>query len=139
MFEPTPLPHGLEIRMNSELENVDHAMTALRALLEQSEAGQHFFPLSLLAREALNNAMIHGNGLDPEKEVLFRVSLRSQGFRLEVTDQGPGFDWRKRLGSRSDIMQESGRGHEIFHFYASAVSYNEPGTHIILDYIGEHA
>lgn len=139
MFVTTHLPHGFEIRMNSLLDNVDRGIAVLSAFLERNDADRHLFPLSLLAREALNNAIIHGNGQDAEKLVLFRVSLCGQGFRLEVADQGPGFDWRQRLDARSDVMQESGRGHEIFRLYASAVRYNESGTHLILDYAGDPA
>lgn len=139
MFVTTHLPHGFEIRMSSVLENVDRGIAVLSAFLEKNDASHHLFPLSLLAREALNNAIIHGNGQDAEKLVLFRVSLVEPGFRLEVADQGPGFDWRKRLDARSDVIQESGRGHEIFRFYASAVRYNERGTHLTLDYTGDPA
>lgn len=137
MFATTHHPQGFEILMSSNLENVDRGIAVLRAFLEKNDADRHLFPLSLLAREALNNAMIHGNDLDCEKQVMFRVVRRDQGFRLEVIDQGSGFDWRKRLHAQSDITQESGRGHEIFRFYASKVRYDERGTHLTLDYTGD--
>ncbi|NCD24842.1 MAG: ATP-binding protein [Deltaproteobacteria bacterium] len=139
MFVTTHLPRGFEVRMNSTLENVDRAIAVLRTFLEKNAADRHLFPLSLLAREALNNAVIHGNGLNAEKLVLFRVSRRGQDFRLEIADQGPGFDWRAHLGARSDISRENGRGHEIFRIYASAIGYNEHGTRVTLDYAGEQA
>lgn len=137
MFSETPLAHGFEIHMTSELKNVDRSITVLRKFLKRNHADQHLFPLSLLTREALNNAMIHGNGLDPAKLVAFRILMLGGGFRLEVNDEGMGFDWRKHIDTRSRVTQESGRGHEIYHVYASQVRYNEPGTQLILDYSGD--
>ncbi len=136
MFNLTPLAQGFALEMDSRLENVDRCVERIRLFLEERNGESHLFPLSLLAREALNNAMIHGNRLAPGKTVRFRLLEREGGFDLEIEDDGPGFDWRRRLQASSRADDVSGRGHEIFRNYAQAVRYNHEGNAMTLEYRG---
>ena len=136
MFNLTPLAQGFALEMDTRLENVDRCVERIRTFLEERNESSHLFSLSLLAREALNNAMIHGNRLDPLKTVRFRLLTRAGGFDLEIEDDGPGFDWQKRIQARSGAEEVSGRGHEIFCNYAKAVRYNPEGNSMTLEYRG---
>lgn len=136
MFTLTPLSQGFALEMDTRLENVDRCVDRIRLFLEERNGQEHLFPLSLLAREALNNAMIHGNRLAPEKKVRFTLLTREGGFDLEIEDSGPGFDWQERMQARSLAEDESGRGHEIFRNYARTVHYNPKGNAITLEYRG---
>jgi serine/threonine-protein kinase RsbW len=137
MFDMTPFHDGFDLEMDTDLLNVDRCVDRIREFLEKRKAQDHFFALSLLTREALNNAMIHGNGQDPAKRVRFRLRALQDGFDLEVGDEGPGFDWRSRVMASSDVEDVRGRGHEIYRNYASAVRYNERGNVVTLEYRGE--
>ena len=137
MLDCTPLHHGFALEMDTALSNVDLCVEHIRLFLEERGEQGHLFAISLLAREALNNAMIHGNRLDPAKRVYFRFTARDGGDDLDVEDQGPGFDWRERLQASSDIDDVRGRGHEIYRNYARAVSYNDRGNALKLEYRGE--
>jgi serine/threonine-protein kinase RsbW len=134
VFEFTPLDQGFALRMNSDLHNVDRCINRIRIFLDERDGAEHLFPLSLLAREALNNAMIHGNGLDAAKTVFFRLLVREGGFDLDVEDQGPGFAWKEKLQAVSDVTVERGRGHEIYRNFARAVRYNATGNALTLEY-----
>lgn len=136
MFELTPLDQGFALEMDTTLENVDRCVDQIRIFLEERNASEHLFPLSLLAREALNNAMIHGNNLDRTKTVLFRLLARADGFDLQVMDEGPGFAWDRHMQARSQADDVSGRGHEIFRNYAKAARYNTKGNALTLEYRG---
>lgn len=136
MFELTRLDEGFALEMDTVLENVDRCVDRIRIFLEERNATGHLFPLSLLAREALNNAMIHGNRLDRTKTVLFRLLARADGFDLQIMDQGPGFAWDRHMQSHSQADDVSGRGHEIFRNYAKAVRYNTKGNALTLEYRG---
>ena len=136
MFELTPLDQGFALKMDTRLENVDRCVDLIRVFLEERGQDRHLFSLSLLAREALNNAMIHGNRLDPGNTVRLRLLTREGGYDLEITDDGPGFDWQGRMQARSQAEDLSGRGHEIFHNYALAVRYNPEGNALTLEYRG---
>lgn len=134
MFEFTPLDQGFALRMNSDLHNVDRSISRIRIFLEERDGAEHLFPLSLLAREALNNAMIHGNRLDAAKTVHFKLLAREGGFDLDVEDQGQGFAWQEKLHAVSDVTADHGRGHEIYRNFARAVRYNATGNALTLEY-----
>ena len=136
MFKLTPLAQGFTLEMKTSLKNVDRSVEQIRIFLEERNGSEHLFPLSLLAREALNNAMIHGNRLDPTKTVLFRLLTREGGFDLQITDEGQGFAWDRHLQASSQADDVSGRGHEIFRNYAHAVRYNDKGNALTLEYRG---
>ncbi len=137
MFDMTPLPDGFTVEMGTNLDNVDRCVELMRAFLEKRGAQEHLFAISLLMREALNNAMIHGNRLDAAKRVRLRFLMREGRFDLEVEDQGPGFAWQNHVQSRSGVDDVRGRGHEIYRNYASAIRYNERGNILTLEYRGE--
>jgi len=136
MFEFTPLEQGFALEMDSRLENVDRCVERIRLFLENKDEGQHLFSLSLLAREALNNAMVHGNRMAPGTAVRFRLLAREGGFDLEIEDDGPGFDWQGRMQAFSRAEDVSGRGHEIFRNYAQGIRYNTTGNALTLEYRG---
>lgn len=43
--------------------------------------------------EATNNAIIHGNKSDPNKQVKLEIVKTDQDLVIRVADQGPGFDY----------------------------------------------
>jgi serine/threonine-protein kinase RsbW len=50
----------------------------------------HFLGVAL--REALTNAIRHGNGADPERPVQIRITLGDGCLSVTVRDWGPGFE-----------------------------------------------
>ena len=49
--------------------------------------------IELALQEALNNAVVHGNGLDPGKQIRIHCRCeREEGVSLIVADEGQGFD-----------------------------------------------
>jgi serine/threonine-protein kinase RsbW len=104
MFDMTPLPDGFTVEMATDLDNVDRCVELMRAFLEERGAQEHLFAISLLTREAVNNAMIHGNRMDAGKRVRLRFLVREEGFDLEVEDQGPGFAWQNHVSPEAVSM-----------------------------------
>ena len=137
MLDFTPLHHGFALEMATDLSNVDLCVEHIRLFLEERGEQGHLFAVSLLAREALNNAMIHGNRLEPSRRVFFRLTAMDGGCDLEVEDQGPGFDWRSRLQASSGVEDVRGRGHEIYRNFARSVRYNDRGNALRLEYRGD--
>lgn len=63
--------------------------------------------------EALSNAILRGNGDDPEKHVHVRAEVDKQRLVLEVADEGAGFDLNSSLvdpTTPENIDREDGRG-----------------------------
>src|SRR5581483_10090310 len=48
--------------------------------------------LFLAPKEALINALKHGNGLDPKKKVRFLRRITPEDMQFQIIDEGPGFN-----------------------------------------------
>lgn len=116
----------------SRMPDVDSLCLKIRDLFLANDLGELCFHVELLARESLNNAVIHGNRHDADKSVRLSLSVGSVWIRLKVCDEGAGFDWRKVSQNRSDSTKSSGRGLELYALYASRVRFNQRGNQITL-------
>jgi anti-sigma regulatory factor (Ser/Thr protein kinase) len=104
------------------------------------------FALNLLLYEALTNAVIHGCELSPsamiECHLYFKDGPHSPEAVIQVTDPGPGFNWKRVLDRESTSIQrqpevenslaESGRGLVIYLKYTTSFEFNETGNQITL-------
>ena len=81
----------------SEVKAISPLVERLMRLIERSHcAAGDEDAVQLALREALNNAVVHGNRLDARKLVHVRVHCRvGKGISLIVSDQGQGFDAAK--------------------------------------------
>ena len=116
------------------LEGVEAFCLDLRAhMAEFCPAGSpDAFAVEILAREAATNAVIHGSGRDPALSVRCSLQTGRSRLRLRVSDQGPGFDWRLRSQTGSDVEVAGGRGLELYRAYAHHVIFNARGNSILL-------
>lgn len=110
------------------LDDVCEAMTALQF------PERDLFAVRLSLEEALVNALKHGNGSDPTKEVAFRYLVMREGVAAEVEDQGGGFDPDQVADPRAEenLERPGGRGLLLMRAYMSWVRYNECGNHVSL-------
>jgi serine/threonine-protein kinase RsbW len=62
--------------------------------------------------EAMNNAIIHGNNSDPEKEVMVTCIIERRFLIIRVKDEGKGFDLESLRDPRDEknLLKENGRG-----------------------------
>lgn len=118
---------------------LDAAESAVSMLREQwTRKGltkETLFKLGLVLREALINAVTHGGACDPSKRVKVETLMGPAWASITVSDQGPGFDWRKRLpasGAPPDPTCATGRGLCIMRLYATSMRFNEPGNALTL-------
>ncbi len=68
--------------------------------------------VGLAVREAVINAMLHGNKRDPGLKVSVTLTWDDKGLRARVTDEGNGFDPGRAPNptSPANLMNDSGRG-----------------------------
>ena len=112
-----PLSRGFQMRLRSTFDEIDKACIRLEQFLD-SDAGLRVlsdewrFNLMLAAREALTNAMIHGNGRAEGKRIYLacRVEPEANQLRLTVTDEGMGFDWKAHRPGADLQTSLGGRG-----------------------------
>ena len=135
VFNRTIRPNTLSIIFSSTLGNIDRICDEVSRFLDRNLKGmeEHLFPINLVIREALTNAVRHGNRLDPEKKVKFFLKIeRKKRIRIIVEDQGEGFDWQKAGESPPMANDDHGRGLAIMANYSSSCCYNRKGNRLVL-------
>jgi serine/threonine-protein kinase RsbW len=107
---------------------VDHLMSTINSLrvVDGTEVD-----IEVALREALLNAVIHGNKEDPGKRVYLRVRCRADGeVSVAIRDEGAGFE----SGSVPDPtapehrLSTHGRGIYLMRALMDEVSFEEGGT-----------
>jgi serine/threonine-protein kinase RsbW len=124
----------IEAWMRSEIKAISPLTDRLMRLIEGSRcvAGDER-AVELALREALSNAVIHGNGMDAHKLVRIRCRCElGKGVSIIVTDSGQGFDPNavpdllavERLGA------DHGRGIHLMKLAMDEVSFERGGTEV---------
>ena len=102
-----------ELVLPSRVEAINHAASAAAEFIKRTGLGEDAaFGVDMAVREAVTNAVLHGNGQDEAKAV--EVGFKSLPSAIEITvrDQGAGFD-PESVPDPTDpqnIMKTSGRG-----------------------------
>jgi serine/threonine-protein kinase RsbW len=99
--------------LSSRFENIEMAQHLCGKLLEGwdlSEETTHWILMAL--REALANAIKHGNGLDSSKRVHLEMEVADSTLRIRIQDEGRGFDPERVVDplAPENRLKTSGRG-----------------------------
>src|SRR5208282_5378745 len=88
------LSERFDLSVPADAEAIASVVDALSETLEHLEVPeQKRFEIALAVQEALANAVVHGCGNDPSKQIRCRVNTDPRGrIVITVTDPGPGFD-----------------------------------------------
>jgi histidine kinase-like protein len=92
------------------------------------------FNFRVAMAEALANAIVAGNQEDRSKWVEVEAELRGDQIRVEVTDQGPGFDPSTITCplTPEDLDSPKGRGLFLIRHLVDDVSFNPQGNSICM-------
>jgi serine/threonine-protein kinase RsbW len=120
--------------MRSEIKAISPVVDQLMRLIEGSRcvAGNEFV-VELALREALSNAVIHGNEMDAHKLVQVRCRCEGgKGVWLTVKDQGKGFDPAAVPDpvAVERLEEEHGRGIHLMKLAMDQVSFEQRGTEV---------
>jgi serine/threonine-protein kinase RsbW len=120
-----------ELTLPSQVESVEEAAVALVEILKRSGIGEDVaFGLDMAIREAVTNAVLHGNKEDKTKVV--RVMLERSPSKLEISvhDEGAGFN-PATVPDPTDsenLMKSSGRGIFFMRTFMDEVEWvTQPG------------
>jgi serine/threonine-protein kinase RsbW len=120
--------------MPSKIPAISPTVDRLMRLIEGSQCiSGNEFDVELALREALGNAVVHGNHEDPEKKVHIRCRCGpGKGISIIVTDQGKGFDFGKVLanGRASEPAAAHGHGIQLIEAYMDDVHFARGGSEV---------
>jgi serine/threonine-protein kinase RsbW len=123
--------------LDSTLDSVDRGEAVAEQQAARAGIGEDDrFHVSMAVREALVNAVMHGNAYDPEKKV--KLSFENDGTSLviRVADEGEGIDPDKLPDplDPANILRGSGRGIFLIRSFMDDVQFRKlgPGTELTL-------
>ena len=120
--------------MPSKIQAISPLVDRLMRLIKGSKcvSGREF-DVELALREALGNAVVHGNQENPEKKVHVRCRCGlGNELSIIVTDQGKGFDFGKVVGNglTSDPAAAHGHGIQLMKAYMDDVHFARGGSEV---------
>ena len=136
VLDAANLTTKLELTLPSKIKAISPAVNRIMRLLKKKScAPEHEFAVETALQEALANAILHGNRLDPGRNVHVCCACDSvQGVLIIVQDEGEGFDPAKvpspLLGER--IHSEGGRGIFLINTLMDEVHLRRGGTEIYM-------
>ena len=124
----------LDFWMPSEVRAISPLVDRLMRLIKRSQCvpGEEF-DVELALREALDNAVVHGNQENPKTKVHLRFRCRpGNEISIVVTDQGKGFNFEEFVGngSTSDPASAHGRGIQLMKAYMDDVHFERGGSEV---------
>ncbi len=97
----------------------------------------HYGNILVAVTEAVNNAMQHGNKLDPGKKVNLAFLAKESALSFEVTDQGAGFDFANLPDPTNpeNLEKPNGRGVFLMRHLADKVEFSDNGRSVRLNFL----
>ena len=133
---PTNQPLAF-LALASRFENIELVQAVLDDLLTELDLGEdarHW--IGLAVREAVANAIRHGNEADPDRHVEVDLGTEDEEVVIRVRDQGPGFELDD-VGDPLDpdnLLKPGGRGIFYMRSLMDTVDYrfDAPGTEVVM-------
>ncbi|MFM7207243.1 MAG: ATP-binding protein [Planctomycetaceae bacterium] len=93
------------------------------------------FAIHLAVEEAIVNAIVHGNKLDPAKKVHVECEVSERRALVSITDEGRGFNPATLPDCTADDRLEApgGRGVMLMRSFMTRVHYNATGNAVELE------
>ena len=102
-------------------------------LLEPIKSSQYCYRIKLGLHEALINAVIHGNKLDPHKLIRVRRIITPNWCVWQIQDQGNGLEIKKRICKLpNEISSFKGRGLFIINECFDDIRWSNKGNRLQL-------
>ncbi|HVE56176.1 MAG TPA: ATP-binding protein [Pyrinomonadaceae bacterium] len=112
--------------ISSKIEEIDEAVQKATAFASDAGFGDDaLFGIDMAVREALANAVKHGNKLDETKQVEVTLVNRAGGLEIMIRDFGKGFDVSEVPDPTNpeNLLKASGRGILFMHNFVDKVEW----------------
>jgi len=126
-----------ELVISSELMNIEKVRLFLEQIFLDAGLNHRSFNRVFLGlSEAVNNAIIHGNNLNSEKQVYILIYYFEGMLMIEVKDEGEGFpfDCIEDPTIDKNLKKGSGRGIFLIRNIADNIQYFDGGRCVAIKY-----
>ena len=133
-FDTSDLMVRVDINVPGDVNAISPVVdTVLSTVRQMGCAEGKEFEIELALREALANAIEHGSGHDPSKEIQVCVACdHARGMLIVVRDPGPGFDPAQVASPvlGKNLFSTGGRGIYLINQLMDEVRFEHGGTEI---------
>jgi len=126
-----------DLNFPSDIGNLRLVEKAIDELSLELDLSDEVYGNVLVATmEATNNAIIHGNRSNPEKEVKIKMKLEDKELMVHIEDQGEGFDHMNIPDPTApeNLEKINGRGIFLMERLSDEILYIEEGRIVELKF-----
>lgn len=126
------------IVLKSEISNISIIEKLIDNLSGVCQFSDEIYGKLLLAVvEAVNNAIIHGNNSDPEKNVNVHYIIDNKGITFDIKDDGPGFDYNiiPDPTDEANLEKLSGRGLYLMKHLSDEIEFKDNGSLVEMKFL----
>lgn len=129
-----PKGNILEITLRRDYSEVDRMVHEVSLFLAGKQWPGQWYPVHLVLRELVINALKHGGSEEKDTTVSLKLSIEaSDNLRIVVSDNGSGWNWREHDWTPPTPVSANGRGLFLVSRYASSVRFNSRGNRISVE------
>lgn len=126
------------IVLKSEISNISIIEKLIDNLSGVCQFSDEIYGKLLLAVvEAVNNAIIHGNNSDPEKNVNVHYIIDNKGITFDIKDDGLGFDYNiiPDPTDEANLEKLSGRGLYLMKHLSDEIEFKDNGSLVEMKFL----
>jgi serine/threonine-protein kinase RsbW len=119
--------------IKSEVQNINLVERLIDDISVKYQIHSDVYGKLLLAVvEGVNNAIVHGNKLEKEKDVVVEYQVTNKQIEFFISDSGNGFDYRNLPDPTKpeNIERTHGRGIFLMNHLADELEFNEFGNKV---------
>jgi serine/threonine-protein kinase RsbW len=121
----------------SDIKNINLVERLIDDLLKKYDLKDEVYGKLLLSVvEAVNNAIVHGNKMDIEKDVILEYEIDDSKIDFVITDMGEGFDYNNIPDPTKpeNIEKTHGRGIFLMNHLADEIEFQKNGSVVKLSF-----
>ncbi len=117
--------------LKSEIQNINIVEKLIDDISTRYNIHSDVYGKLLLAVvEGVNNAIVHGNKLQKDKDVIVEYDITDKEILFQISDSGEGFDYSNLPDPTTpeNIERTHGRGIFLMNHLSDKLEFNEPGN-----------
>lgn len=126
-----------DIKIKSEVTNLRIVEKLIDDISLELDLSDEIYGNILVATmEATNNAIVHGNNANPDKEVSVFVEKSDNEIKIGIQDQGEGFDYAKVPDPTApeNLEKINGRGVFLMKRLSDSIEFEDSGRLVQLKF-----
>jgi serine/threonine-protein kinase RsbW len=125
------------LQLPSTLESITVLENLIEEIADKFKVSEDAFAnMMTCLNEAANNAIVHGNKLNPDKKVIVNADVDAKRAIWTITDEGEGFDYNHLPDptAEENLEKPTGRGVFILKHLADQCIFNSSGNEVELHF-----